>query len=620
MIPALAAAFVLALASGVAGGAPAPRVLVFDLGARDLADFERNAALASRLGATHLVVTGYLPPATWQMQPPGEPYPAWFINQPDFAKIFPPAELKPYVDADYAEEVAKILEERCRILRKFGLKAYWSANAPQVWPEAFFVEHPELRGPRVDQPNRSRNAFFAPCVDQPETIRLFGEAMRNLLARCPEVDTFSFLTTDSGSGFCWVPGLYPGANGPAWCRERPMAERVAGWLASLQQAAAQAGHAVSIEIHQIEPRQWMIPSFGSPMEIVRKLPAGLALNNREGPDGRSFMRSRGASAWRMPFRPVVGVAVPSLMAERDGGESAREFVSFGDPAVQADNLRLYEATRAGAPRNEIARLTLLRRTAAEEVGEALADDVLEMWTALGDVDRRLDSVNFGPMFLMGHLLARWINRPLVPFPAELPAEDKSYYRPFLFQAKGEEQADNLADIQAMRMYEGWGAKMIFQRVIETALPRAREAARLARRVRDGLEDPAKRARWDTLSRRIEAVGCLLEGADHAVAYQAYLDRARQLGAKPEANPPLGALNSWERADIMQIARAEIDNAVRLRQLLLGSKEPIIETAATPAGETIMALSPALADQIKRKIDIMNRHWRDYDRLFTAPNP
>ena len=72
--------------------------------------------------------------------------------------------------------------------------------------------------------------------------------------------------------------------------------------------------------------------------------------------------------------------------------------------------------------------------------------------------------------------------------------------------------------------------------------------------------------------------------------------------------------------MIKIARAEIDNAVRLRQLILGTEDPIFEMAETPAGEWIQLLSPALADQLKRKIDLMNARWRDYDRLFTAPNP
>ncbi len=85
-----------------------------------------------------------------------------------------------------------------------------NANLPQVLPEPFFSAHPELRGPRVDQVNRFRTPRFAPCVDQPQTLGLYREAMQNLLARCPEVEVFNFLTTDSGSGFCWVPVSFSG--------------------------------------------------------------------------------------------------------------------------------------------------------------------------------------------------------------------------------------------------------------------------------------------------------------------------------------------------------------------------------------------------------------------------
>jgi hypothetical protein len=34
----------------------------------------------------------------------------------------------------------------------------------------------------------------------------------------------------------------------------------------------------------------------------------------------------------------------------------------------------------------------------------------------------------------------------------------------------------------------------------------------------------------------------------------------------------------------------------------------------------MRLGPNTAVAIRHKIAVMNAHWRDYDRLFTAPNP
>ena len=179
----------------------------------ELEVFKRKATLAQKLGATHVPISDALPTAQWQFKPANDPYPAWFIQRPDFFKLFPPPEVQPFVDMGYGRRVATILEERCQILRRLGLKAHWAANIPQVMPEAYFSAFPELRGPRVDQPNRSRTARFSMCVDQPETIRLYAVAIQNLLTRCPEIETFSFLTQDSGSGFCWAPSLYPGLNG-----------------------------------------------------------------------------------------------------------------------------------------------------------------------------------------------------------------------------------------------------------------------------------------------------------------------------------------------------------------------------------------------------------------------
>lgn len=614
--------------------ADAPPRSLADLDAGQLALFERKATLAKRLGATHVPLTDGLPTAQWQYQPANDPYPAWFIQRPDFFKLFPAPEVEPFVDLAYGRRVANLIEERCKILRRLGLKAHWGANIPQVMPEAFFTAYPQLRGPRVDQPNRSRTARFSMCVDQPETIRLYTVALQNLLARCPEIESFAFLTQDSGSGFCWVPALYPGENGHSDCRERPMSDRISSFLVALKDAAKAAGRDVEISLNPVEPRQWMIPSF-SPEQlegILHKLPRGIAVQGREGPDGRPYQSLGTSSAYsRGPFYPVVGLAVPDLRWLRTGRVTAarpadattpaRRLISLrADEAEMEAGARVYEATKGAANGNPAEHLTALRAFAVTEAGEKSADDLLAIWLLLDDADRRLSALHFGEMLQFGHVLNRWINRPMVPFPEELSDADKAYYRPFLFQAKGEEQAANLADIQGMRMYEGYGARLLFQRVIETTTPAIEDALKHTQRLRDGAPDDAARARWELFGRRLEAVLCLLHSANHMVGYQAQLDRVKLLAVPPEPNPPLGALNSWDRADLMNLARREIDNTVRLQRLLASTKEPLLDLAPVAGEETIMRLGPGLADQLKRKIDLMNAHWMDYDRLFTAPNP
>jgi hypothetical protein len=178
----------------------------------DLSQYDRKAALSKELGATHMSVTEGLPLATWEIDPE-DPYPMWFAHHAGMLTIFPPSEVQPYVDAKYSANVSHVLEQRCAILGKYGLKGVWSANEPAVLPQAFFTAHPELRGPRIDQPNRSRKVYFAPNVDAPEMLHIYRESMQMLLKTCPEVEQFNWVTTDAGSGFDWAASLYPGING-----------------------------------------------------------------------------------------------------------------------------------------------------------------------------------------------------------------------------------------------------------------------------------------------------------------------------------------------------------------------------------------------------------------------
>jgi hypothetical protein len=589
----------------------------------DLVQFEKDAALSKQLGATDMVVTDGLPMATWEMDE-DDPYPMWFVDHAGLLTIFPPSEVKPYVNMHYSADVAGVLQKRCEILGKYGLKGVWIANEPAVMPEAFFTAYPELRGPRIDQPNRSRKAYFAPNVDSPEMLRIYRDSMQLLLKTCPEIEQFNWVTTDAGSGFDWAPSLYPGINGNTNYKDRPISDRVAGFLINAQQAARDAGHDIQINLTPIPPRPWMIPTFSPDVlsEIVRRLPRGLAVEGKEGPDGRHFTGVTRIASGGGAFYPIIGIVVPSLSG-RETGEAAapaRLMFNLGDSTTEDFNYRLFRFTRAAPMRTLVERVTTLRAFAVSEVGEQQADNLMEVWSALNDVENNLQVLNFGDVLRMGDVLNRWITRPMVPFPDDLTAAEKKDYRRFLFQAKGEQQANDLVDIQAMRMYEGWGARLLFQRTMEITLPQALKALSLVQGIAQTTKDDTARKQWDLLGKRIQAIIYLLQSADDMVCYQAQLDRIKSLDRKVEANPVLGFQSNWARTDMMEIARREIDTMANLDRLLESTKEPILDLAPTPAQETIMRLGPNITSQIKHKIDVMNAHWRDYDQLFTPPNP
>lgn len=613
------------LALGMGSGLMTTRSAAQPAAQLDLPEFERKAKLSKELGASHVVITEGLPLATWEFDP-DDPYPAWFMHHVSLLKVFPPKEVAPYVNADYANRVSTILVKRCEVLRRLGLKAVWNANEPAVMPEAFFTAFPELRGPRIDQPSRSTKPHFAPNVDEPEMLRMYRESMQALARRCPEVTVFNWVTTDAGSGFDWTPGLYPGSNGNTNHKDRPVDERVAGFLINAQQAAKDAGVSISINLTPIAPRQWMVPTFSPETlnAIIKRLPRGIAVQSREGPDGRTFASSS-INAGTNPLYPVVGIVIPSFdvpptSPSRSPNEPLPVSFNLGDSHAVDLSFRLLRSTRQKPARNLVDRLTALRAFAATEAGEEHADDLLEAWNSLNTAEKHLNALNFGAMLRFGHVLNRWITRPMVPFPEKLSPEEKKDYRRFLFQAKGEAQAENLIDIQAMRMYEGWGARLLFQRNIELTIPLVRNALTRIERIRDAAKDNAAREQWDIFARRLQAAIYLLRSADNMVAYQAQLDRVKSLSPKIEPDPVLGVQSSWDRTDLMETARKEIDTMISLKRLIDSSKLPILDLAPTADEESIQRLGPNISTSLKRKVDIMNAHWRDYDRLFSVPNP
>ena len=152
------------------------------------------------------------------------------------------------------------------------------------------------------------------------------------------------------------------------------------------------------------------------------------------------------------------------------------------------------------------------------------------------------------------------------------------------------------------------------------MPKLRAARALVEGIRSAAKTDAARHEWELMGKRLEALEYLLQSAGNMVEYQAQLDRVKALGEKPEANPVLGAESNWARTDLINLARNEIDTMVKLNALLESTKEPILDLAPTAEEETIMRLGPATGEAIRLKIQVMNARWRDYDRLFTSPNP
>ena len=108
-------------------------------------------------------------------------------------------------------------------------------------------------------------------------------------------------------------------------------------------------------------------------------------------------------------------------------------------------------------------------------------------------------------------------------------------------------------------------------------------------------------------------------AAHAIEFQSILDRT-DYGKAPEDETLSIAEQGDPRLDrINQIVRSEINNTHEMIQILERAPGPVVSQAKRPEEQTIMIFGPNLADDLKRKIRIMETHRRDFLRLYRSRN-
>ena len=603
----------------LATAAPARfKTVIFGHHSDSLASFESFARKAKQSGATHIVITAEdLPWAMWQMDTPGDPYPAWAVSNAGLLKVSIPDALQPFLPKDYSDTVLNILRQRCEVLRQLGLKAAFTTFEPQILPERVYEAHPLWRGPQVDHPLRSRVPRFAPSVDNPEVLALYRESIRKLLTLCPEIEILSLHTNDSGSGMSWSGGLYQGPNGNSLFRGRQMHERYREFFGALQ-TGAQDARPGPLEIDA----EWVREP--APDLVASRLGPGMAVANLEGPGATPYKAVAGFLLdYFYPFYPAQGLPLPVRYLEEleQASESPapRLFYLIGDRLESDLYLQIYDAFRKSPTHDDVSRMQLLRSLAAARAGEAGASALLDAWMALHRVQRDAGILNFGgTIFYIGSVHQRLLTRPFVPFPEELSAEEMQYYRKFQFQARTEERARDLGDIQGTRQYQGLGGAAVSGRIL------VRMHADLARARQDLRRIAAASARlkpeMDLFDKRLQVFGLLVDNCRNALEYQYLLDfmKGGRLLRPIEFQEHLTGISEW--LEIKDFARREMDNSIVLAGLLDSTREVLIDTTKTSAEENIRVLGPDLAAQLRRKVKIMAAHWEDYERLFDREKP
>jgi len=594
---------------------------IFGCYARDIKDFEDFVIRAKKSGATHINLSNEdLPFSKWEYDTPGDPYPAWVITNMGLLKIATPEVLKKYLPQDYAQSVMIILEERCKILRKYGLKASFKTFEPQMLPEQVYIDHPKWRGPRVDHPLRSKVARFSPDIDNAEVLQLYKESFTILLKHCPEIEIMSLTTNDSGTGLSWSGGLYSGATGNTFTKERSKEERILDFFSVFTEVAKTKG--IKFEIDFWGTRE------EHPEEIAKKLLPGMAIENYEGPDASEFKSSVGyVMDFVQVLYPVIGVPEPvrflNELESANKSKAKRLFVLFGDRYNKDLYFNLYDRFAGNPPADNLARLTLLKKLAVEKAGEQASEDLLNLWLYSHDLRTGLRIGQLGgyggSVFYIGSVMERWLTRPFVPFPLDLKPGDRDYYRKYQLQATTEENASDMSNLQGNKIYAGMSGYLFMARLMSEVL----KNVELMQKATDNLlkSDISQDLKIEflLLDKRLKAVSILARNAENAVYYQAQLNNVLNSKVTPNLSPDIDTPSSYARSTMLETARTEIDNTVELIELLESTNEPILDLAPTKELEDIRRLGPDFKDQLNHKLRIMNEHWLDYNKLFTLPN-
>ncbi|MBD3290000.1 hypothetical protein GF337_14425 [candidate division KSB1 bacterium] len=579
-------------------------------------EFEEFATRAKELGATHITITAEdLPLSYWELKPPEDPYPAWVITNPGILKILPPEELQQYIPKEHGEKVMQILEQRCRILRKLGLKAAFHTFEPQMLPEQVFRDHPAWRGPQVDNPMRSRVDRFAPSMSHPGVLDMYRRSIQELIRRCPEIDILQMRTNDSGAGIEWSDALYAGPNGNAAYSSLKMEERISRFLSTLQDAARSVGGDLDVHVYNTKENREDL--------IATQLDSGMAIDNNEGPDASDFKYEVGSLLYyRRAFAPVPGIPRPvSILEDLEKArnrKARRLFVSIPDRFNWQLYLHLYELFLKNPTRSLASRLELLNQVSENEVDSESGDELVQAWFSLHEVVKLTKLISGGgTVFILGCVHQRWLTRPFVPFPDSLTFDEKNYYRRFQFQARTEEHANDLLDLQGSRLVNGFGGYRVLSRILYQIRSEVRSARRRVQKIAARLSGVAAE-KYALLDKRLDVFQCLVNNVEHAAHYQIVLDRVHSIETPPDPNPPypfLKPADIWSRQELMRIAREEIDNTVALIELLKTENDSrLIDHSETADKEYHRLLGANLINQLTQKINVMRDHWQDYKKI------
>jgi len=552
----------------------------------------------------------------WHEIPEGDsPWHEYAAYNPALFKFFPHPKIAPHLPAEWVARNRELLLAKAAVLQELGLEAAFWGYEGAFLPESFFVEHPHLRGPRIDHPRRSRKEAYAACLDLPETREMTAWMMAELKRNVPALASYMFRTNDAGGGLCWAAAQYIGPNGPRHCRGVGTGPRVRNLVEALHQGAKDGGGDITVHIDH--------SNFWQNEEdlIAPLLPPGTFFYQREG-------RVAHLSTSLHSSYPILGLVDALAIvgaAERAADPNTRVVVMDFRCMYERDQepleavakvIEVAEATFASPRQGRRAHLAILRGLAERWGGEGNAEPLLEAFCDMHDALALKNAVAwmFHPHYL--GVSMRYLTRPLLIKPELLSAEEEAYFRPHIFNPHESEARSDYIDFHGSRLDLGYGEFL--------SIPGIQRAMRGALSAARSLEQASNAPEREWLAKVVLGLrlwASIIRSCHNFYFGQVIRDRNQEALSGGPRIPP-----KWETwtgdTDLLawnEIMRDELDNTNELISLLEGGGLEVLSHASSKRHEDTFLLGPDIVDQLRTKVRLMREHWLDVSRYLATPH-
>ena len=551
-------------------------------------EFKQTAEIAAAAGFTHIDLgCSMIERSRHQLTNNGfycknyDFYTEYTAAFPGYFKFFVPEALKKYLPEDTAKRNLEALHIRAEILESLGLKGAFFGAEPQFLPEQAYEDHPEWRGARSDFSGRSIIAYFSPCIDRQEIRDLYAEAAEALSDAAPCLDYVHMLTGDSGAGICWGE-LYTGTNGPNYCKDIPMAQRISTFCEVLAEPMRKRGNADPMAIlHRTTP--W---GRSCPVRKASGAPGGTVYTAR--------------AALDKPICYEDPVSVLEEIAKADGFDNI--IVNIEAPLVQMAKNSIYpqviKTAFESVPRGTIDIASRIQTAAKSVKPEHDAEKYADAMILVSQAARQYRLLNCNLFY--GSMSERWLTRPFLVYVPDMDDESTAYYRNHIFNVNGEMAFKDILDFHGNRWIrfgstpeEGRSSAHLCADII-SKLDRA--IALLGKESDEG---------W-----RIRGLRALIANIRNLLLFTGMHDRLRT-GEK---------FTKDDRTFFGQVMRAELDNCDEMIEVLEKGPANVLALAETKEAEHTFQFGPDLADQLRLKKKQMIAHWHDLDDLLIGKKP